>query len=236
MSVSIGKIARIGALATVAGLIFALVLYNVSFKPPEPAQVWDERTVIGSLDAKHHYVMYTDLMCPYCDVFSRLLMENEEIFKRDYIEGRNIVFEVRVTDFLYEYSSHRPEASRLSAEATYCATNAGRFWDYYHAALAALWEDYHSKGIGVSAGSPLITDMTADYWLEVGRDIGLGEDFERCYTEHEALGQVEENTKLASAKVDGGLPYFKFGSFMTSGFDQGWGWEYVRRYLDAGLK
>lgn len=229
------KVIRWAVIALIAVAIGGLMIFNAMKPVSHSDSVWDERATIGKMDAKNYYITYTDLACPYCDVFSRLMFENEEEFKRDYIQGKNILYEVRVTDFLYEFGEHKPEMSRWSAEGVYCAMDEGKFWEYYHEAIAALYNDYQSKGIGASKDSPAIVDMTFDYWVKIGHKIGLSEQFDSCMNEHKMLEKVKENTAKAAKQVQGGLPYFKFGKFSTSGFDPSWGWGYVKRYLDAGL-
>ncbi len=222
------------AIVLIVGLFFGLIIANVGNNDHTDA-VWDKATTIGKLDAKNYFIFYTDLACPYCDVFSRAIWENEEEFERDYIEGKNILYEVRVTDFLYEYGEHKPEMSRWGAEGVYCAANENKFWEYYHAALDALNEDYHSKGVGISKTAPMITDMTAEYWLNIGKKIGLSDEFTSCFSEHKMVDKIKENTAKAANQVQGGVPYFKFGKFTTGGFDTNWGWDYVKKYLNAGL-
>lgn len=231
----LGRIIRTAAITAIIGIFLALIIFNASQKPSLETKVWDMRTTVGSAEAEHHYIMYTDLMCPYCDAFSRVVKDNLDEFKRDYIEGKSILFEMRVTDFLYEFGMHKTEYSRQSAEAIYCATAEDKFWEYYYAALDKLWEDYHSKGIGVSKTSPEITGIDDEYWLGIGRSVGLGDEFASCYLDHKELQHVEANTAKTYKSIDGGMPYFQFGSFKTSGFDQSWGWDQVKQYLDAGL-
>ncbi|MBQ3310429.1 thioredoxin domain-containing protein [Candidatus Saccharibacteria bacterium] len=233
----LGKIVRNVAIVAIIGVLVALVIFNANQKAAIDTKVWDSRTTIGdAATAKHHYIMYTDLMCPYCDAFSRVVKDHYDEFKCDYLDEKKVLFEMRITDFLYEFGAHKTEYSRQSAEAIYCATAEDRFWDYYYAALDKLWEDYHSKGIGTSKTSPAITGIDDSYWLEIGKSIGLGEEFNNCYSEHQQLEAVKANTAKAYKLVDGGLPYFQFGSFKTGGFDQSWGWEQVKQYLDAGLQ
>ena len=232
----LGRVIRTAAVTAIIFLFLALIIFNANSKPSVESKVWDIRTTLGDAEtAERHYVMYTDLMCPYCDAFSRVVKENLEEFKRDYIEGQKILFEMRVTDFLYEFGAHKTEYSRQSAEAIYCATAEDKFWDYYYAALDRLWEDFHSRGIGVSKTSPEITGIGDAYWLEIGKNAGLSGEFKSCYLEHKELGNVEANTEKTYKSVDGGMPYFQFGNFKTSGFDQNWGWEQAKEMLDAGL-
>ncbi len=235
-SKKISKIIRWVAIIAVIGIFVALFAINASKPVDRSDSVWDEGTTLGSYSAKNYYIDYTDLACPYCDVWSRLIFENEEEFIRDYIEGKDILYEVRVTDFLYEYGSHEAEMSRWGAEGTYCARAEGKFWDYYKAAIMALYDDYQSKGIGAYKGAPMIEGMTFDYWINIGHKVGLSNEFDSCMNEHKMLDAVIANTQKAAKQVDGGLPYFKFNKFTTGGFDNNWDWSYVKKYLDAGLK
>lgn len=231
------KVLRVVAAILIFGAL--LSLFALSRTGDKLAgKVWDTRTTVGSMNAKHHYIMYTDLACPYCNVFSRQIMENKDEFMSEYVEGKDILFEVRLTNFLKKFSGYDIGMSQWSAEGAYCARNQDRFWDYYYAGQQALWDDYYSKGIGISKTAPKMENMTEEYWLIIGQKLGLGEEFEKCYTNHETAEELDATAEKVSRMMGdgGGMPYFKFGKFTQSGFDPSWGWEYVKQYLDAGLK
>lgn len=235
----IGKIIRIGGITLVVGLLLAVIITSITKKPNYAEKVWDSRTTIGDADtAEHHFVMYTDVMCPYCDIISRLMTEHDEEFKRDYIDQKKVLFEVRMTDFLYEYGAHKSNNSLEGAEAIYCAKNQDRFWDYYHAVIKKIWDDYQSKGIGASSTSSPIADNALDdaYWLAIGESIGLGDAFRQCYLNHDSLVEIQTNTERASKIVNSGLPYLQLDRHTVNGFDTSWGWNELRQHFDAGLK
>lgn len=121
-------------------------------------------------------------------------MEHWEEF-RDYLAEHKILFEIRLTDALYEGGGS--QYSRDAAEGAYCAAREDKFWEFYHAALQALWDDYHSKGIGDSKTSPAIQNLPSDYWLKIGHNVGLGERFDQCLQNHEAVAEIENNTYRA---------------------------------------
>lgn len=233
----LNKFLRIGGIVIVIGLL-VLVMAN-SFAPPSAAgSIWDTRTTIGDTNSTNHYVMYTDIMCPYCDVFSRAVMNHQDEFENDYINGKKILFEVRLTDMLYETNGEKATSSRNGAEAIYCATAQDKFWDYYHASIQSLWDDYHSKGIGSNKTAPAITGMGREYWEKVAKkvsDLDL-DQWKSCYENHDQLEKIKENTAKAAKQTDGGLPYFKFNKFTNGGFSDTWGWDYAKKYLDAGLQ
>lgn len=226
-----GRIWRVVAIIAVVAVFGTIMITSASTQQSIADQAWNDAATIGNRDAKNHYIMYTDLLCPYCDVFSRVVMENWPEFT-DYLATNNILFEVRLTDYLYE--GNGIQMSRDAAEAAYCAMREDKFWDYYHGALTALWDDYHSKGIGDSKTSPAISDMPDDYWLKIGHSAGLGAQFDQCVANHETADELDFNTYRALQVADG-MPSFKFNKFTIAGFDKSWGWDYVKRYLDAGL-
>lgn len=235
--VSLGKpnffrFLRTAAIFCVIIALFAIIIANSSTRQSPADQVWDPATTVGNLDAKNYYVMYTDLICPYCDIFSHLVTENWEEFVA-YLEEHDILFEVRLTDYLYE--SVGSKNSHNAAEGAYCAMRENKFWDYYHGAINSLWDDFQSKGVGDSKTSPSIKELSTDYWLKIGHEAGLGENFDKCMENHETVTELENNTRRA-LQVANGMPTFKFNKFTTYGFDNDWGWDYVLMYLDAGLE
>ena len=232
----IGRVLRgIGVGAVIVALL-GLIIYSMSVKPPLSSEVWDAKFTIGNADtAKLHYVMYTDIMCPYCDVLAREVHDHSDEFLK-FIEENEIVYEVRVTDFLYEYGAHATEYSRQSAEAAYCAADEGKFFEFYYATLDKLYEDFHSKGVGTGKTSKAITGIDDNYWLKIGESVGLSADFAACYATGAKLATIQANTARAAKVVGGGLPYFQFGNFANGGFDQSWDWSMVKQYLEQGLK
>ena len=226
------KILRNLAIIGVIVALFAVVIMNSSTRQAPADQVWHPETTVGSLQARNYYVMYTDLMCPYCDVFSRNILEHWDDFEQ-FLAENDILFEIRLTDMLYEGSG--AEYSRWASEAGYCAIYEGKFWEYYHGALTALWNDYQSKGYGSSKTAPTIKNLPTDYFLQIGKQAGLGAEFEQCIQSHAAASELDYDTGRAASVVQG-LPFFKFNDFTNAGFDTNWGWDYVKLYLNAGLE
>ena len=236
------KILRAIALAGVIGLLLLVVILSVTKKPNYAEKVWDERATMGvaAEEAEHHFIMYTDVMCPYCNFAARLMIDNDEEL-RNYLEENKIVFEVRMTDFLYEYGEHKTNNSRQSGEAVYCAKNStdtnenGSFWEYYHGAVDQIWNDYIVNGVGSSSTAPEISELDDSYWLAIGTKLGLGEEFKNCYKNREALSELQNNTARAYNAVESGLPQFMFDNYSSSGFSPTWGWDEFRQMLEAGL-
>lgn len=225
------KILRILGIVLLVGILGAAIISSM-VKPSNSEKVWDEQMTVGNPEAKNYFIIYSDIMCPYCIAFENAIFEHEEEFEK-YIEENDILVEVRLSDFLYEYGEARAINSRYSALGTYCAKNEGKFWDYYKTAVTTVWNDYF-KSSGKSAFADL-NSKDKKYWIQLGKKIGLGDEFESCVENDEPLEEIvknaEKTTKLAS-----GMPFFKFNKYTNSGFALEWGWEYVLLYFKAGLE
>lgn len=227
-----GKIARIIGLIAVV-FVFGFGIYAAN-KPKEVKRaIWDEQTTHGSLDAKNYFVVYTDIMCPYCIAFENAIIENEELFEK-YLEENDVLFEVKLTDFLYEYGTSRPINSRYSAEAVYCAKKEDKFWDYYTTVIETLWNTFF-KEYGKSALSQM-GNIDKEYWIGLGEQVGLGESFRNCIMNDETLDEVKANTAKTVEEDVEGMPYIVLNKFIAPGFDLGWGWDYVEAFFDEGIK
>lgn len=226
------KALRIIGIVAVVGVLVAAIVASMNVKPSNSDKVWEVATTKGNLEAKNYFVVYSDIMCPYCVAFENAILEHEEEFEK-YIAENDVLFEIRMSDFLYEFGESQPINSRYSAEATFCAKDEGKFWDYYSLAIKTVWNDYFK-----SAGKAAFTELNRkdkNYWIEIGKQVGLGEKFENCVQNDESLDAVK-STAAKMAKTANGMPYFKFNNYTTSGFDLSWGWDYVLMYFDAGMK
>lgn len=227
-----GKIIRIVGIVVIVAAIFAAMIASMNQKPSNAERVWDKEMTVGNMEAKNYFIIYSDVACPYCVAFENAIIEHEEDFKR-YIEQNDVLVEIRVSDFLYEYGQSKSIESRYGAEAIYCARNEGRFWDYYNLAITKVWNEYYAK-LGKSAFGEF-NKLGKDYWIDMGKEIGLGEIFVSCVENDETVTEIKKNAEK-SAKLVNGMPYFKFNDSVQSGFDLSWGWEYVLMYFNSGLK
>lgn len=232
------RIISITIIIAVVGLLFGLFAYN-SMNTSFEGTAWNEQMTLGDkTTAKHHYIMYTDIFCPYCDKFSDAVAAHKDEFMTDYIEGKKIYFEIRVTDM--NYLSGHSENSKPAGEGAYCAAKQEKFWDYYYALLGQIYDDYHSKGIGIDKNSERIPDLEMKYFYDVAKKTSLDYDsFVSCMENHETEEELNKNTQRAGNIVGGGVPYFTFDKFVTSGFAGNFNadndYEQVKLMMDAGL-
>lgn len=229
---NVKKFLRIGGIIAIIIIIIAAIAFSMTPKESSNAdKVWDEQMTVGDLNAKNYFIIYSDLVCPYCVAFENAIVEHEDEFQK-YIKENDILVEIRLSDFLYEFGETSPIHSRYSAIATYCAKSQGKFWDYYNLAISNIWDDYF-KDLGKSAFSKM-NSLGPEYWTKIGHQIGLGEEFDNCVKNQDPLEEIEQNAEKSSRLVNG-MPYFKFNNYTSSGFDLSWGWEYVKMYFQAGL-
>ncbi len=226
------KALRIVALVAVV-IVLGAAIANSMVKPSNSSKVWDKEMTVGNLEAKNHFIIYSDLVCPYCVAFENAIVENEEEFKK-YIEEKDILLEIRMSEFLYEYGETRPINSRYSAEATYCAKNEGKFWDYYNLAVHSVYRDFFNEN--GKAGLTGLDQTDKSYWLNIGKQVGLeNEEFVSCVNNNEPLDTIIERAAKTS-KLVSGMPYFKFNSYTVSGASPNMTYSDVMMYMDAGLK
>ncbi len=222
----------------VVGFFVALIVFNATRPVSIDEKVWNDAMAKGvkGEEAKKHYVMYTDIFCPYCSKYSNSLHANEEDFGQ-FLNDNKITYEIRVTDM--NYLSGHSENSRPAGESIYCAAGQNKFFEYYKALLDQIFDDYLSKGIGVDRTSEKIPTLENDYYYKAGESAGLDvEALTDCVENHDALDELNKATSKAQ-NVASGIPYFVFGKQTLSGFDGTWDTDtdYVtaKRMLEAGL-
>ena len=233
------KVIRIVALVGVIGLLVGLVIYNTLNPAPPDMGVWNEAMSKGDAKtAKHHFIMYTDIFCPYCDKFSNAVAANLDKWEHDYIEREKILFEIRVTDINYE--TGHSNNSRPAGIAAYCAAKQNNFWDYYYSLLEKMYEDYFSQGIGIDPYSTKIPDLPNSYFLEAADSTKLDKKaFKQCVENQETASELDKNTALARNRINNGVPRFVFDKFTYDGFAGNWDttsdYEQVKTLMNAGL-
>ena len=221
----------IGVVAVVI-VLFAAIIASMNNKPSNSEMVWDEAMTIGNPEAKNYFVIYSDIVCPYCIAFENAIVEHEEEFKQ-YLEDNDVLLEIRLSDFLYEYGETNPINSKYSAIASYCARDEGKFWDYYNLAITTVWNDYF-KTSGKAALSSM-SKLDKKYWINLGKKVGLGDQFTTCVENDDPLQEIQEKA-AKTAKLVSGLPAFKLNSYSPPGFSLDGTWEDVKAYFDEGLR
>ncbi len=70
------KALRIGGVVAIIGILIFAIAASMNQGPSTAEKVWDKDTTVGSLEAKNHFIIYSDLACPYCVAFENAMIEH----------------------------------------------------------------------------------------------------------------------------------------------------------------
>lgn len=157
-------------------LVIALILAYLFFSPSTQTDALDKS--MGPADAKVVVVEYGDFQCPGCKTFA---LETTPKIKADFVDKGQIRFAFRQMAFIGEEST-------LAAEATECANEQGKFWEYYDTV-------YENQG-GENVGTYTVDSLTT--WAG---ELSLNtETFRNCLTSHKYRGKVQQETRTGQNK------------------------------------
>jgi protein-disulfide isomerase len=142
----------------------------------------------GSKDAPITIVEFSDYQCPFCGRAEPVM---EDVLSR-YPGQVRLVFRHLPLGF---HKNARP-----AAEASVCAENQGRFWEYH----ALLFQN--QKALGAEA--------LEKYAVDAGLDV---EDFKTCLTDEPTRARVEEDLREAREAGASGTPAFFVNGIPLSG-------------------
>ncbi len=184
----------IGAVVVVAGLVVAQNLTTGSDEIPERTATAEGRT-LGQADAPVTIVEYSDFQCPYCAVAARELMPQVE---ENFINAGLAKLEYRHMAFL-------GQESVWAAEASECAREQDRFWDYH--------DKLFSSQRGENRGAFSIDNLKG-FAQELGLDTMA---FNACLDSHRYASAVREETEQARRAGVDSTPTFFVGDTVIDG-------------------
>jgi protein-disulfide isomerase len=167
---------------------------------------------LGSPDAKVTIVEFGDYQCTWCH---RWHQSTKDTFLAEYVDTGKVRFLFK--DF--PINDHSDRASSRAAEASYCAADQGKYWDY-HDELYVNWKGENNGWV------------TGDSLRQFASNIGLdGQRFSDCLDSGRYSGLVRANYNLAVATglsatpsfivlVDGETPKLIRGAHPMSTFAQ----------------
>jgi protein-disulfide isomerase len=173
----------IGALLIAGVLIWPSLNRKEVVVNPRPQANY---TSMGNPDATVKVEEFSDYQCPYCKLFKD---EQEPILVKNYIETGKIYFTYTAFSFL------GPESIK-AAEASYCAADQGKFWEYHDlifANQAGENKGTFSRNLFVSMANDLKLDSTA---------------FQTCIDTGANSQKVQDNIKYGKSKGVTGTPSF----------------------------
>lgn len=159
----------------------------------------------GNPKADLTIVEYSDFQCPFCERFAPTLQRALDEYKD----------KVRLVYRHFPLDSIHPFA-RPAAEASECASEQGKFWEY-HDALFARQQEFSN-----------------DFWVKLAGDLKLDVNkFKSCYDSGKYKQRVETDSQDAVAKGGRGTPYTIIGTTPVSGALP---YESIKQVIDQALK
>jgi len=163
-------------------------LHPFDVNPKTPGRTYMGDAYIGRPDAPVLILEVSDLLCPYC---RRHHTEVWSKFKAAYIDTGK----VRV---VFKHLLGHGEKSLIAGEATECAGNQGKFFEY----AGLLYRDaYQGSTAWTTKDGSDLTDALKAYAQKLGLDM---KQFDACLDNHKMAAKVQaDNRMMIQANVRG---------------------------------
>lgn len=173
----------------------ALILTNQVRAPEDREYTQKNGNQLGDPNAPLTLVEYVDFQCIHCYNF---FAQTQDTVVENHVETGEILYEMRVMDYL-------GAESQTSAEAAYCAADQNLFWEYHDVVFA----NYSSGNRGGYSESRLI-EFAATAGLDTAQ-------FTSCLESDEKLAVLEQNRADALASGVSGTPAFVLNGEVLAG-------------------
>ena len=155
-------------------------------------QIGEDDAVFGAADAKAKVVVYSDFQCPYCKVFYTGLRS----VMKDKNYADKTLFGFKVLSF-YDHSND-------AANASECALEQGKFWEYADI-LYAKQSDWSN-----SSGTAKFKNYAVNLRLDSGK-------FNQCLDSQKYQNKIDANIAEAQAFGVSGTPTIFVGDKVETG-------------------
>ena len=143
----------------------------------------------GDPNAPVKVVEFSDFNCSHCYEF---FSTQEPELVNDYINTGKVYFQYVPMSFI-------SASSTTAAEATYCAMDQGKFWEYHD----TLFANYG-------------TEFTNSILSAIAAEVGLDQtEFDDCYTGNKYTVQVQNDNAFAQEQGVTGTPTFSVNGQLT---------------------
>jgi protein-disulfide isomerase len=173
---------------------------DVPQQPTGPVDV-DEGSlpVLGNKDAKANLIVFSDFQCPFCEQFYTDVLPQ---LKTNYIDTGKAKLAFRH----YPLSQIHPNAQK-AAEASECANEQDKFWDY-HDILFKNQQEW----------SPLEKDAVQTKFTEYATTLGLdGGSFSECLSSGKMADKVKADLDAGNNAGVQGTPATFVNGMLVSG-------------------
>jgi protein-disulfide isomerase len=196
-----------GAIIVVALLVYPSVknalapVGDIVMITPEP-RPFPDGTTMGEASAPVLIEVWEDFQCPACRNYS---IEVEPLIAENYVAQGNVRYVFRQFPFLDEHVASNE--SQQSANASMCAAEQERFWDY-HDMLFANWD---GENRGAFSDKRLVAFAEA---------LGLDMDqFNSCFQANRYRGEISQDKSDGQIAGVAGTPsVFVNGQQLSPGF------------------
>lgn len=156
-----------------------LVLFDEGRDPPtgESGGTSPEKS-LGAANAPVVVVEYSDFQCPYCAQFAT---GTGQKLREEYVASGDV-------RFVYRHMAFIGDESTRAAEASECANEQGRFWDYHDRLFA--------EQVGENRGT-YAKDNLKRFAFELGLDT---EQFDQCLDSGKYRAQVQADFRDAQLR------------------------------------
>ena len=165
----------------IIGIMFGAIMITNLDKTPDDLMILNKEnllkgsTILGNPNAKITIVEFGDYQCTFCYKFHDETMD--KIYEK-YVENGEI-------NFVYKDFPLNGAASILASEASYCAQNQDKFWEYHN----MLYDNWAGENTGW---------ITNNVLLEFAKESGLNLDqFNSCMNNSIFYQKVIENEQFA---------------------------------------
>lgn len=150
---------------------------------------------LGDANAPVTIVEYGHFKCPFCNRFFR---ETEPQIAEKYIKTGKVKFIWK--DFPFEGGD-----SVVASEATYCAQDQGKFWEYHDLLFTYMWDNYYSKNLNAEDETIFTNAKLKELVSQLGLD---STKFGSCVDSRKYSKLVQDNYNEGIAKGAKSTPTF----------------------------
>ena len=174
----------------------------------------DDDPFWGPEDAPVTIIEFSEFLCPYCQRFA---VETLPQIKQAY-EGK--------VKYVYrDFIVHGEPATKIS-EATECADDQDKFWEYHD----NLWVNYNALGQQAGAGIDALTSTLKGYASDLGLDTAT---FDDCLDTGKHTAEVQKDSQDAGSYGVRGTPGFFINGQPVSGAQP---FSVFQQVIDAALE
>lgn len=161
--------------------------------------------ILGDPNAPVTVIEYSDFQCPYC---GRFFSQTEGQVRENYIKTNKV-------KLVYRHFAFLGEESKAGAQATECAKDQGKFWDFHDALFTAEMKDGQensgnlNRGLFMTLASQL--KMNAAEFGSCLDSKKYADKVSADYAGAQAVGvQATPTIFVNGTKVEGAVPYEQF--------------------------